>query len=160
MTFKTTIELEALYDTQRDLQERADHFFDDCDMQHDGDRNYQDLLERISDISEQINEIENGFDEVVEVSPLFKPCGAKSVKKLLRSLGFHHSWGHFIQNGNGRNRVLVKKGCLWVTKASCYYDMKDNIWYNQGKTLGEVQAKLMTYFDIDEIPQIDDKYKQ
>jgi hypothetical protein len=66
MAFHPTMELEDLQDRQRELQQRANEFFNGDDNPHDGDRGYQDLLEQISDIAEQISDIEEGFDNDVE----------------------------------------------------------------------------------------------
>jgi uncharacterized protein Yka (UPF0111/DUF47 family) len=66
MAFKTTMELEELYDLQRDLQERKDNFFDGGEV-FEGDRGYQDIWERLNEVSEQINDIETEFDENPDV---------------------------------------------------------------------------------------------
>ena len=51
------MELEELYSKQQDIEESINNFFgDDDDDPHHGDRGYQDLLERLSDVEDEIAE--------------------------------------------------------------------------------------------------------
>ena len=66
MAFHPTMDLEDLQDKERMLQQRADNFFGSDPCPHTGDRGYQDLLEQISDVAQQISDIEEGFDNDAE----------------------------------------------------------------------------------------------
>lgn len=65
MAFHPTTELEDLYDSQRDLQERVKEFFGGNEPDYN-DADYQHLLEQISDVAQQISDIEEGFDNDAE----------------------------------------------------------------------------------------------
>ena len=67
MAIQISFELEELHDMRRELEDEKDHFFDGDNNPNYGDRGYQDLCERISNISEQISDIEEDFDENLEV---------------------------------------------------------------------------------------------
>ena len=51
------IELDSLFDRRRELEERKNTFFDGDDDPHYGDRGYQDLLEQLDEVNEDIDEI-------------------------------------------------------------------------------------------------------
>jgi len=53
------IELDELFERKSILEERRDSFFGDDEYPHHGDRNYQDILEKIDEVNEQINDIIN-----------------------------------------------------------------------------------------------------
>ena len=76
--------------------------------------------------------------------------GSKSLKKLLRELGFHFSWRVWILNGhnNEKNqRLYFDKGNLYPTKNSPYYDHADQIQY-RGVDREIVREKLSTFFNV------------
>lgn len=50
------MELDELYETKRNLEAKIENFFSGGEK-FSGDRNYQSLLERLSEVEEQINEI-------------------------------------------------------------------------------------------------------
>jgi NAD-dependent DNA ligase len=54
----TSEELAELYDKRRDLAEQISTYFGD-EEPNDGDGGYQDLLEQLNSIEEQINEFNN-----------------------------------------------------------------------------------------------------
>ena len=51
------IELDSLFDRRRELEERKNTFFDGDDDPHYGDRGYQDILEQLDEVNEDIDEI-------------------------------------------------------------------------------------------------------
>ena len=52
------MELDDLFSERRDLEERICYFFDEDDASPNyGDRGYQDLLERLEDVNDNINEL-------------------------------------------------------------------------------------------------------
>jgi hypothetical protein len=67
MPIQISFELEELHDSRRELEDERDHFFDGDSNPNYGDRGYQDLLERISEISQQISDIEADFDENLDL---------------------------------------------------------------------------------------------
>lgn len=52
----TTMELDELFETKRNLEIRIENFFDGEQI-YIGDRNYQSLLERLEEVEEEIKEI-------------------------------------------------------------------------------------------------------
>ena len=52
------MELDALFETKRNLEMRIENFFDG-EQKYSGDRNYQSLLERLEEVEEEIKEILN-----------------------------------------------------------------------------------------------------
>lgn len=52
------MELDALFETKRNLENRIENFFDG-EQKYSGDRNYQSLLERLEEVEEEIKEILN-----------------------------------------------------------------------------------------------------
>jgi hypothetical protein len=67
MPIQISFELEELHDSRRELEDERDHFFDGDSNPNYGDRGYQDLLERISEISQQISDIEADLDDNLDL---------------------------------------------------------------------------------------------
>jgi hypothetical protein len=70
-------------------------------------------------------------------------CSRKAIKKLLLTIGFHHSWGHYIRNSNKQHRINVGKTHIELTKRGNYYDHEIPF---KDKTNEEVQTKILRYF--------------
>lgn len=52
----------------------------------------------------------------------------KKIKELLRELGFHHSWGYWIDNEKPQNRI-----CLFSTKNTiCIQCTKTDTTFSDG----------------------------
>ena len=48
-------ELDELYERKSVLEERINEFFQGDDYPHDGDRGYQDLLQQLDEVNDDIN---------------------------------------------------------------------------------------------------------
>jgi len=55
--------IDDLYKTIRNLEDKTDDYFGDHDIKHTGDRGYQDLLQDIDDVQEEIDRLEKGRNQ-------------------------------------------------------------------------------------------------
>jgi len=79
-----------------------------------------------------------------KVTPI---TGRKSLKTLLVSLGFHHSWGYYIHNENSLWRISIGKRIFGITKKGYIYNASDDFRFSSA-TLENINLYIRNYFTI------------
>jgi hypothetical protein len=79
--------------------------------------------------------------------------GYKTVKRLLPTLDFHHTWGYWIFNKNSNYRIVVKPAKntigIFMTKIPQVYDYKDVIRFPKiGGDMEMVKERIKSYYNI------------
>lgn len=73
------------------------------------------------------------------------------IKALLIEIGFHHSWGVWISNTNSRNRIVVNKQSLSVTKKPNFYLSTNEIKFNENSDIEKIKADILNFYNSGDI---------
>lgn len=77
-------------------------------------------------------------------------CSLASTKKLLRELGFHHSWGYWIHTNRRANRIQIEVSkhriYLYMTESYNKYNHDKRIEISDKSTVDEVRYKIHNFY--------------